>query len=383
MQRRKLGVYIPRMDDNCQRIMRGVVRYLHEQGGWELITHEAMPWMPWETLRRFRGDGMIAVVFTTEEYRALQRRRMPCVNVCARCETPRLASVYSDNPQIGRLAATTLWEQGLRHFAFVGRPGFYHDLARGAGFQEELQARMADCAWIEVEAATDHLDDKVDMSKIMGQLRRLPRPVGIFAAHDHLGCHVLTACRRVGINVPHEAAVLGVNDFTLMCETAQPPLSSIRQQAERTGYEAAQLLTDIVEGRAARQTQLLLPPGEVIHRRSTETLALDDPEMREAVLYIRNHLAEAISIEDVAQHLAMSRRGLDKRFLAAVGHTPGAELRRVRLRRGAELLSQTKLSITEISARCGFAATSSFDRAFREMMGMTPREYRSTHRAEI
>ncbi len=31
MQRRKLGVYIPRMDDNCQRIMRGVVRHLHEQ----------------------------------------------------------------------------------------------------------------------------------------------------------------------------------------------------------------------------------------------------------------------------------------------------------------------------------------------------------------
>ena len=135
MQRRKLGVYIPRMDDNCQRIMRGVVRYLHEQGGWELITHEAMPWMPWETLRGFRGDGMIAVVFTTEEYRALRRRRMPCVNVCARCETPRLASVYSDNPQIGRLASTTLWEQGLRHFAFVGRPVFYHDLARGEGFQ--------------------------------------------------------------------------------------------------------------------------------------------------------------------------------------------------------------------------------------------------------
>ena len=134
MQRRKLGVYIPRMDDNCQRIMRGVVRYLHEQGGWELTTHEAMPWMPWETLRGFRGDGMIAVVFTTEEYRALRRRRMPCVNVCARCETPRLASVYSDNPQIGRLAAVTLWEQGLRHFAFVGRPDFYHELARGCGF---------------------------------------------------------------------------------------------------------------------------------------------------------------------------------------------------------------------------------------------------------
>ncbi|WP_372922857.1 helix-turn-helix domain-containing protein, partial [Roseovarius sp.] len=96
-----------------------------------------------------------------------------------------------------------------------------------------------------------------------------------------------------------------------------------------------------------------------------------------------NHLAEAISIEDVARHLAMSRRGLDKRFFTAVGHTPGEELRRVRLRRGAELLFQTKLSVTEISARCGFAAVSSFDRAFREMMGMTPREYRSTHRAEM
>jgi DNA-binding LacI/PurR family transcriptional regulator len=105
----------------------------------------------WSRLRRrIRGRDILFGI------RECVRGRTPCVNACARCETPRLASVYSDNPQIGRLAAAMLWERGLRHFAFVGRPGFYHDRARGKGFEAEILARAADCAWIEVEAVADH-----------------------------------------------------------------------------------------------------------------------------------------------------------------------------------------------------------------------------------
>ncbi len=376
MPDRQLGVFLPRMDDNSQRIMRGVVGYLQEHESWELVTQEAMPWMNWEELRRFRGDGIIAMVFEAHQYRSLRRRRTPCVNVCARCETPALPSVYSDNPQIGQLAAATLWETGVRQFAFVGRPNFYHDRARGQGFQEALLARGADCRLIEVEPLTDHPQDIGDMKTIIAWLRRLPRPIGIFAAHDHVGCQVLRACRTEGISVPHEAAVLGVNDFALLCETAAPPLSSIRQQAERTGYEAARLLTAIVEGRADRTAQLRLPPGDVVQRRSTDMLALDDLEVAEVLRFIRDHLEESITIDEIAAHLAISRRGLDKRFSAKIGHTPAMELSKARIRRAEELLRQTNLGVSEISLRCGFRTVSSFDRAFRQATGATPRQYR-------
>lgn len=382
MTQRQLGVFIPQMDDNCQRIMRGVVRYLRERGGWEMVTQEATPWMTWDDLGRFRADGIIAVVYSLDQYRRLRRRRTPCVNVCARYETPGLPSVYSDNPEIGRLGAATLWQTGVRHFAFVGRPNFYHDRARGEGFRESLRAHGIECELIDVAPLIDRPHDLVDARKIVARLRRLPRPVGIFAAHDHLGCQVLSACRREGIRVPHEAAVLGVNDFTLLCETAQPPLSSIRQQAERTSYEAAQLLTEIVEGTAEPTTRILLPPGEVIERQSTDTLAVEDAEVCRAILFIRSHMAEPITVNDVAHHVSMSRRGLDKRFLATIGHTAAVELWKARLRRGQQLLSQTNLGVTEVSARCGFSTVSSFDRAFRDTTGMTPRQYRKQHGIE-
>lgn len=381
MSVRRLGICILRADDNSQRLLRGVVRYVREYGQWEVYTREGVPWLNWEQLRYFRGDGIVAMVFEASQYRLLRRRRVPCVNACARSETPALASVYSDNPQIGRVAAATLWNTGVRHFAFVGRPNFYHDRARGDGFQQALKARGASCEVFEVEPLTDHPRDMVDIRRIVKGLRQLPLPVGIFAAHDHLGCQVLAACGKLGLRVPHEVAVIGVNDFTLLCETAQPPLSSIRQQAERTGYEAARLLTEIVEGRADPTTHILLPPGEVMHRRSTDTVAVHDSEVRQALLFIRREFPNAISMEDVADHVAMSRRGLDKRFVAALGHTPAEELRQVRLRRAEELLSQTNLGISEVGARCGFRSLSSFDRAFQEATGMTPGRYRKKYRA--
>jgi len=377
MPPRSLAIYIPRLEAISHHYLCGVWRYLREHGGWELATQQGMPWLDWDTLQRFRGDGIIAVVYTQAEYHALRRRRRTaCVNICARCETPALATVYSDNPAIGRLAAETLWETGVRRFAFVGRPDFVHDRVRGEGFRMELARRGADCETIEVQSLKDHPADSVDMKLIGRSLRELVRPVGIFAAHDQLGCQVLSACRKLAIEVPNEAAVLGVNDFHVLCETAQPPLSSIRQQAARTGYEAARLLTAIVEGRADPKTQILLPPGPVVRRRSTDMLAVGDPDVLEALEFVRQRFEDPITAADVAGHVAVSRRGLDKRFVAAVGQTVAAELLKVRLRHGMELLAQTELSTTAVSLRCGFSSISSFYRAFQNATGMTPSQYR-------
>lgn len=393
MAKRRLGMLIssidenwqrimPQFDDNCQRIMRGVVRYVREHGGWEIATHDAVPSIPWDDLRRFRGDGLVAMVFVPQHYRRLRQKQMPCVNVCARCKTPGLPSVYSDNRRIGRLAAEFLWNTGLRRFAFVGRKNLYHDRHRGEGFQTLLDERGADCDSIVLEPMTDHPLDVADSAQIAERLRELPRPIGIYAAHDHLGCQVLSACRTLGIRVPYDAAVLGVNDFALLCEIAEPPLSSIRQQAERTGYEAARLLTRIVEGKADPNTQIRLPPGEVVERRSTDMLAVDDPDVGEALRFIRDRLEEARTVDDIVGHVSVSRRTLDKRFLATIGHTPADELRLTRIRRAKQLLSQTNLAVTEVALRCGFGTASSLDRAFRDATGMTPREHRREEGAQ-
>jgi LacI family transcriptional regulator len=171
-------------------------------------------------------------------------------------------------------------------------------------------------------------------------------------------------------------AVVGVNNFELLCETIQPPLTSISQQGERTGFEAARLLTRILDGEVDDVEHLRLPPGELIERRSTDFLAVDDPDVAWAMRFIRDNAAEPITVDDVLRHVAVSRRTLDKRFIEAIGHVPAQEIRLTRLRRAQNLLANTRERIVSVAMQSGFRSASGFDRAFREHTGMTPRQYR-------
>ena len=80
-------------------------------------------------------------------------------------------------------------------------------------------------------------------------LQELPKPVGVFAAHDLRCLCVLDACRRIGILVPEEVAVIGVDNDETLCNVADPPLSSIKIDFEQIGYEAAALLDLLMKGK--------------------------------------------------------------------------------------------------------------------------------------
>ncbi len=373
---RRMGLFIPTLDDNCQGIMRGVIGYVQQHGGWEIDTRQANPSIPWEALSEWRGDGLIAAVYFPWQYRALRRKRIPAVNVCARLDTSEISTVFSDNQAIGRLAAEHLIGLGLKHFAFVGRRDLLHDAARGQGFVDEVGRRSFPCQRVEVADELTDPDEAREHRAIAAQLQKLQRPVGVFAAHDHLGCEVLAVCRELEIKVPYEVAVVGVNNFQLLCETGQPPLSSICQQAERTGYEAARLLTRIVDGEAEAVEHLHLPPGELVQRRSTDFLAVADGEVALALRFIRENCARPITVDDVLEHTSVSRRTLDKRFIESLGHPPAEEIRLSRIRRAQHLLASSPQTILAIALSSGYRSVSGFERAFQHYTGMAPREYR-------
>jgi LacI family transcriptional regulator len=110
-------------------------------------------------------------------------------------------------------------------------------------------------------------------------------------------------------------------------------------------------------------------------------IAIDDPEVADAVGFIHDHATELIQVEDVVQHVAISRRNLETRFRKSVGRTPHAELQRIRLQRAIRFLVETDLSIPKISDAVGYTTPSYFIQVFRKEHGTTPARYRRQMRS--
>ena len=98
--------------------------------------------------------------------------------------------------------------------------------------------------------------------------------------------------------------------------------------------------------------------------------------VKQACLYIKNHLSEIRSVEQVALHVNIDRSYLYKLFRQYRAMSPSAYLMQCRLDRAAKLLENRELSISEIGFFVGFYDASHFYRAFSARFGTTPQKYR-------
>ncbi|MFO1489086.1 MAG: AraC family transcriptional regulator [Verrucomicrobiota bacterium] len=83
-----------------------------------------------------------------------------------------------------------------------------------------------------------------------------------------------------------------------------------------------------------------------------------------------------LKFTDLLKIGGMSRRGLDKAFVAETGVNPGKMLRQARLQCGCELLVTTRLHLGQIASRCGYRNANGLCVAFRRDLKMTPNEFR-------
>ena len=92
--------------------------------------------------------------------------------------------------------------------------------------------------------------------------------------------------------------------------------------------------------------------------------------------YIENRYNEEIELKDLTGIIALSSRSLLRKFGRATGTTPTQYLIRVRVSHGASMLRTTSLSVTEIANLVGFEDGNYFSRQFRNVIGMSPTQYR-------
>ena len=364
--------------------VQGIAEYAAEHGGWTLLTSPPTlggaeeQALTVKALGDWPGHGVIASVGTPAEARAARRLRMPVVNLAGSLKDCGLPRVMVDQQAVGRLAAEHLLSRGLRRLAFYGLRGLWYSQQRQQGFVERAAEASVECDVLEgTIAAHAEASWSRRTAPLVNWLKTLRPPVGILAVHDYRSRVLLDACYQVGLRVPHDVALLGVDNDTTVCEFCQPTLSSILRSARQVGYRAAELLDRLMAGKAPPKSDIFIPPDGVVMRRSTDTVVADNPHVCEAIQLMHDHLGECITVQHIVEHAAISRRLLEKLFRQHLGCTPKEYLGRMRVERAKQLLAGTrKWKVCDVVEACGFGDARTLRRSFTSVEGMTPLQYR-------
>jgi LacI family transcriptional regulator len=386
---KKVALLVETSHGYGRQLLAGVAKYSRLHGPWSFyITpkdfHQELPKM-----RQWRGDGIIAR--TTEDLsivRDIIRSGLPAIMLDPPkgCRIPqsskrRIICVSPDVEKIAQLSADYFLNQGFRRFAFCGVADQLGSESRQMSFVNYLQKQGYDCSIYKPKNLKNAVNWEIEQADVSTWLQSLMKPVAIMTCNDVRGRQVLDACGVAGVAVPKEAAVLGVDDDEVFCELCTPTLSSIALNVEHAGFELSGLLDKMMQGKVGEQEFFDVEPLYVVERQSTEVLAVEDRVVAEALAFIRSSATKPLSVLDVANKAAVSRRSLEIRFRRAVGWSVHDEIQRIRLNRVRQLLVETDLPVEKISVLSGFAAASYMSATFRKHWGLTPLQYRQQNRA--
>ncbi|WP_213805462.1 DNA-binding transcriptional regulator [Granulicella sp. dw_53] len=358
---------------------------MRENGPWSMFfTDRAVNELPPSWLNSWTGHGMISRVPSPEIRNIVAAKHIPVVDLNEQTGDMGVPLISNDHAAIGRMAAEHLIDRGFRQFAFLGHTGHRWSDRRGETFAKTVRSAGYDCEIYagQVNRGSDLREGawNVELDQLALWAASLPKPVGMMACTDFRALQLLTACQMAGVAVPEQAAVLGVGADDVACALSDPPLSSIVLNAWRMGYEAAALLDRMMKGeKVPRGFEMPMPPLEVSVRQSTDVVAISDPMVANAVRFIRKNADKGINVEDVLRQLGVSRTTLQEHFRNALGSSIHDLIVSTRLSRVKQLLSETDLTLAEVSMRCGFRHVEYMSGLMRQHTGSTPGQFRREH----
>ena len=363
-------------------ILGGIARYVREHRPWSLY-HEphALEDAAPRWLRRWRGDGIIARIQSPRMAEIITASGIPAVDVLGVVPQLPFPLVHVDNIAIARMAAEHLMERGLRQFGYFGIARENWSEQRFAGLQAAVAGVQGSVSLYELarDASGTHSWERAQ-NKLAAWIDGLAKPVGIVVGSDQYGPRFLEACRRAGVGVPDEVAVIGVDNDRTLCEVCDPPMSSVDPNHSAVGYQAAGVLDELLCGGAARRKALLIEPQQTVARMSTEMLAVGDAAVAAALKLIRGHAHEGLQVDTIARTVGLSRSVLQRRFRGLLKRSVHQEILFAKIKFARELLTKTNLPLAAVAERAGFKHQEYLGAVLKERVGKTPAQVRAESR---
>ncbi|MFP4140599.1 MAG: substrate-binding domain-containing protein [Phycisphaerae bacterium] len=325
-------------------------------------------------------DGMLTSSFNDDLIAKARSHDIPVVCISAARNEPSIPRVLADSREIGRMTARYFLQQGFKQFLYVGLSGHWFASERLAGFQEVLAEKNLSCTNAELQTGNRIVWQK-SIGQLVEPLTQAPKPLAAMGCSDAQAATLVDLCRELDIRVPDDVSVLGVDNELRICEFSRPRISSIDPNFTRVGYLAADLLEKLMAGKDPPAEPILIPPKQLVVRTSSDTLAIDDPVVVEAMRAIRRRASEPIRVDDVVEEVPLSRRPLETRFRRATGRTIAQEIMSAHVGRARELLVTSDLTVLDVALASGFRSQQHLSQVFRKHLGCSPNGYRRQHRS--
>jgi len=361
-----------------ERLLPAILDFARNQGNWQFTRIPERLTTSFDWLRNWDGDGAFVLIGNQTDVKVARSLPMPIVNVGGYLLDPRIPTVTLDQQMVGRLAAQHLLARRFHRFAYYGVRNLWYSEQRRTGFETTVQSAGYQCkSFVGKSLIGLPQDWRRTAGELARWLRSLQTPVGIMASWDLRAQMLSEACAMIGLRVPEDVAIVGVDNDPIACEFSVPQLSSVSRNDRELGLQAASLLSQLLEGKRPSKLPILIPPDSVAARRSTETLVIEDPEIADVVQRIRGQLNEVFGVERLLRLSSLSRRQLEQRFRKSVGSPPYAFLNELRVERAKLLLVEPrKHTLTHIALACGFSELRRFRTVFRRLTKLSPAEYR-------
>jgi len=383
MSPRRVALLFQRDLAFCRGVLAGIEDWLADAGASWHVRHAPASAEVMNSLHEWQPDGVIGHVFEQQLADALQAWGGAFVNTTSTLPNLHVPTVDADQVVVGEMAAEYLVELGFRNFGFYGHPWALFSKQREEGFQrvlarskmraaecyaDYLPARSASASWVAADQA------------LATWLEDLPKPAAVFCCHDVPARDVAEACGTLGLRVPEDVAILGVDNDRFECEITRPTLSSIALPMREIGRRAAALLDEQLRRGEVAESQPRIAPLHVVARRSTDLRAVRDPSVRRALAFLQENYTREIDVSAAAMAAGLSRRQLERRFREALGRTILSEIHRLRVDAALKLLADTELKIEAVAVRAGFSSARQMGEVFRRQLGQPPSEFRRLSR---
>ncbi len=356
--------------------LRGILEYVRENifPPWDVQLglsdiDEGYP----QSLSRQGYDGIIAAVHRADDRRKVFASGIPAVlfeptlfSPARRTRPANTVTFFNDHEAEGRTAADYFLERGYRSFAYVGTASrTAWSEARRKGFA----SRLSKSGFVPIVYAPPPPIERKDFAReakrLVAWLKGLAPRTAVFVAHDERAREVVLAAKRARRTIPGDLAILGVDDDELLCSTASPPLSSIAVDARETGARFAYALDALLKGRF-HEPIVRTCHTQVVTRRSTDAFSLDDPFLSRALSYAAANLATRPRLDELAAAAHCSKRTLQLRARAILGHSLKDEITALQLREACRRLATRHAAPEEIARETGFCNASHLYRRMRE-----------------